>query len=52
MSIEMNHTIVRTHDKQVSAAFLAQILGIPVGPPTGPFLPIRLDKVLGQISGL
>jgi len=38
MAIELNHTIVAAKDKEVSARFLAEILGL--GPPTpfGPFL--------------
>lgn len=37
MSVQLNHTIVHAHDSQVSAAFLAELLGLP--PPTrfGPF---------------
>lgn len=41
MNIELDHTIVRARDKQRSAAFLADVLGLPVGAPTGPFLPIE-----------
>lgn len=40
--VELNHTIVRATDKAKSAAFLADILGLPVGAPFGPFLPIEL----------
>jgi catechol 2,3-dioxygenase-like lactoylglutathione lyase family enzyme len=42
MSVELNHTIVWTRDKAASAEFLAGILGVPVGAPNGPFVPIRL----------
>jgi catechol 2,3-dioxygenase-like lactoylglutathione lyase family enzyme len=42
MSIQLNHTIVRAHDKHASAEFLAEILGLPVGEETGPFVPVRL----------
>ncbi len=41
MNVELNHTIVRARDKAASAAFLADVLGLPVGAPTGPFLPIE-----------
>ncbi|MCQ4079526.1 VOC family protein [Streptomyces sp. RB6PN25] len=44
MSVELNHTIVRAHDKKASAEFLAGILGLPVGPPTGPFVPVELGN--------
>jgi catechol 2,3-dioxygenase-like lactoylglutathione lyase family enzyme len=44
MTIELNHTIVWSHDKAASARFLADILDVPVGAPTGPFLPIQLGN--------
>lgn len=40
MSIALNHTIVHCHDRQQSAEFLAHILGLEIGAPTGPFLPV------------
>ncbi|MEU6646967.1 DUF4440 domain-containing protein [Saccharomonospora sp. NPDC046836] len=42
--IELNHTIVFSHDKVASAEFLAGILGVPVGNPFGPFVPIELSN--------
>jgi catechol 2,3-dioxygenase-like lactoylglutathione lyase family enzyme len=42
MAVELNHTIVSAHDKHASAAFLAEILGLSVGEPTGPFVPVSL----------
>ena len=44
MPILLNHTIVRARDKQESAAFLTDILGLP--PPTtyGPFLVVQVDN--------
>jgi catechol 2,3-dioxygenase-like lactoylglutathione lyase family enzyme len=44
MTIELNHTIVRSHDAATSAEFLAEILGLPVGKRWGPFLPIALGN--------
>jgi catechol 2,3-dioxygenase-like lactoylglutathione lyase family enzyme len=44
MSVELNHTIVWASDKAASAEFLATILGLHVGPPTDPFLPVRLSN--------
>ncbi|HEX3650889.1 MAG TPA: DUF4440 domain-containing protein [Pseudonocardiaceae bacterium] len=41
---ELNHTIVRASDKAASAAFLARILGVPVGEPVGPFVPVQLSN--------
>lgn len=42
MTVQLNHTIVSAHDKHVSAAFLAGLLGLSVGEPTGPFVPVQL----------
>ena len=43
-SVELNHTIIWASDKAASARFLADILGVPVGSPTGHFLPIVLSN--------
>ncbi|MET7301894.1 VOC family protein [Embleya sp. NPDC005575] len=40
MPIRLDHTIVLATDKLRSATFLADILGLPVGAPYGPFPPI------------
>ena len=42
MPIRLNHTIVPATDKRASAEFLASILGLAVGEPSGPFVPVRL----------
>jgi catechol 2,3-dioxygenase-like lactoylglutathione lyase family enzyme len=44
MAIQLNHTIVFSHDKKVSADFLCEILGRPAAVPFGPFLAVRLDN--------
>lgn len=44
MGVQLNHTIVWAGDKAASAAFLAGVLGLPVGDRAGPFLPIRLTN--------
>src|SRR5215510_11581602 len=44
MSIKLNHTIVHSRDKSASAAFLVEILGLPVSTPFGPFLTVRMDN--------
>jgi catechol 2,3-dioxygenase-like lactoylglutathione lyase family enzyme len=41
MSVELNHTIVYAKNKRESAAFVAEILGLPEPQPFGPFLEIR-----------
>ncbi|MGO8826761.1 MAG: VOC family protein [Acidimicrobiales bacterium] len=38
MGVELNHTIVPVQDKEVSATFLAEILGLDTPKPFGPFL--------------
>ncbi|MGY1590776.1 VOC family protein [Geodermatophilus sp. SYSU D00708] len=44
MPVHLNHTIVGARDRQRSAAFLADVLGLP--PPTtfGPFAVVSLDN--------
>lgn len=44
MSIELNHTIVVAKDKKASAQFLADILGLEVGPQYGPFFPVTIPN--------
>ncbi|WP_156723279.1 VOC family protein [Streptomyces apocyni] len=44
MSIDLNHTIVYAHDKQASAEFLAGVLGLEVGKPYGPFVPVEAEN--------
>ncbi|HET6501386.1 MAG TPA: DUF4440 domain-containing protein [Amycolatopsis sp.] len=41
---ELNHTIVPARDKAAAAEFLAGILGLPVGAPLGPFVPVQLSN--------
>jgi ketosteroid isomerase-like protein len=38
--VELNHIIVPARDKVASADFLAGILGVPAGPPSGGFMPV------------
>jgi catechol 2,3-dioxygenase-like lactoylglutathione lyase family enzyme len=44
VSVELNHTIVFSHDKRVSAEFLANILGLEVGAEWGPFIPVATSN--------
>ncbi|MGH3974635.1 MAG: VOC family protein [Pseudonocardiaceae bacterium] len=44
MSVELNHTIVAARDKKAAADFLATILGLEVGAPFGPFLPVETSN--------
>lgn len=43
MSIVLNHTIVPTHDKNSAATFFAELMGLAVSPPAGPFVPVRVN---------
>jgi catechol 2,3-dioxygenase-like lactoylglutathione lyase family enzyme len=40
----LDHTIVWTTDRARGAEFLAHVLGVEVGAPTGLFLPVRLGN--------
>ena len=42
--VQLNHTAVYASDRQRSAEFLATILGLEVGNPFGPFLPVDLGN--------
>ena len=44
MSVALNHTLVYAHDRDASAAFLTDILGLPEPTPFGPFLTVRLSN--------
>ncbi|MEV5978047.1 VOC family protein [Streptomyces sp. NPDC052114] len=44
MPIELNHTIVVAKDSKASAQFLADILGLEVGPQYGPFSPVEIPN--------
>jgi len=41
MPVQLNHTIVRSHDKQESATFASEVLGLPAPAPFGPFLVVE-----------
>jgi catechol 2,3-dioxygenase-like lactoylglutathione lyase family enzyme len=44
MAVHLNHTIVHARDKQVSASFLAEILGLRAPAPFGHFMVVRTDN--------
>ncbi|MFJ5996564.1 VOC family protein [Streptomyces sp. NPDC092370] len=44
MTVQLNHTIVAAHDKRASARFFADLLGLDVSPPYGPFLPVEISN--------
>ncbi len=41
MAVQLNHTIVHAHDKEVSARFLSEMLGLGPPEPFGPFLVVE-----------
>ncbi|MFG2502853.1 VOC family protein [Streptomyces sp. NPDC048441] len=43
-TVQLNHTAVLAKDRRLSAEFLAAILGLEVGAPFGPFLPVDLGN--------
>lgn len=47
MSIELNHTIVWSSDRDATATFLTEILGLPDAPTFGPF---RVVQVANSVS--
>jgi len=44
MTVELNHIIVPARDKAESAQFLADILGLTPGEPSGPFVPVTVGN--------
>lgn len=46
MSIVLNHTIIPATDKFASATFFAELMDLPVSPPAGPFVPVRVNGEL------
>jgi catechol 2,3-dioxygenase-like lactoylglutathione lyase family enzyme len=43
-TVQLNHTVVYARDRRLSAEFIAAILGLEVGAPFGPFLPVDLGN--------
>ncbi|MET8014026.1 VOC family protein [Streptomyces sp. NPDC005271] len=43
-AVQLNHTAVYATDRQLSAEFIAAILGLKVSAPFGPFLPVDLGN--------
>jgi extradiol dioxygenase family protein len=44
MAVELNHTIVSTHDKQAEARFVSEVLGLPEPGSFGPFAVVELTN--------
>ncbi|MFI0369955.1 VOC family protein [Actinomadura sp. 1N219] len=43
-SVQLDHTVVHAKDRRLAAEFIAAILGLEVGAPFGPFLPVDLGN--------
>ena len=59
MSVQLNHTIVEARDRKAAADFMAEVLGLKVGAPFGPFIPVEtsngvtldfMDSDVGRIA--
>lgn len=44
MAVQLNHTLVLSHDKEASARFLTEILGLPKATRFGPFSVVSTDN--------
>ena len=44
MAVQLNHTIVWASDRDATAAFLTEILGLPAAGTYGPFRTVRLSN--------
>ena len=45
MTVQLNHTIVPAKNSKESAAFLAEVLGLPDPFPFGPFVAVQVDSL-------
>lgn len=45
MTVQLNHTIIPARNKKESAAFLAEVLGLPEPFPFGPFLAVQVASL-------
>jgi hypothetical protein len=44
MAVQLNHTIVSTHDRQAGARFVSEVLGLPEPGSFGPFAVVELQN--------
>lgn len=44
MAVQLNHTIVSTHDKRAGARFVTEVLGLPEPQSFGPFAVVELQN--------
>ena len=46
MAVQLNHTIVLAKDREASASFYSEVLGVPVAGRMGPFVVVALDNAV------
>ncbi|UNB50988.1 VOC family protein [Mycolicibacterium sp. YH-1] len=46
MTIILDHTIVTANDSHSAATFFAEVMGLSVSPPSGPFVPVAVNESL------
>ena len=46
MAVQLNHTIVHAKDREASARFYSEVLGVPVAGRMGPFVVLALDNAV------
>jgi catechol 2,3-dioxygenase-like lactoylglutathione lyase family enzyme len=46
MAIQLDHTIVPSRDRLAAARFFADLFGLAVAPPAGPFAPVPVNAAL------
>lgn len=46
MPVHLDHTIVPSHDKEMSAKWFAEIMGLEYKGPWGHFAPVQIDEYL------
>src|SRR5690349_20073533 len=46
MIVQLDHTIVPARNRLAAARFFANLLGLSVGPPAGPFAPVPVNPAL------
>jgi catechol 2,3-dioxygenase-like lactoylglutathione lyase family enzyme len=48
VAIHLDHTIVPAHDKEASARWFAEVMGLEYNGPWGHFAPVKIDEYLSM----
>lgn len=43
---QLNHTLIQVHDREATATFMSEVLGLPPAYPYGPFLCLETDNAV------